>query len=46
MLSKGFERYVNFDFYKTEDDLTRLERLFERYVNFDFYKTHLLAIDC
>ena len=34
-----FERYVNFDFYKTIAPLLALDTSFERYVNFDFYKT-------
>ena len=34
-----FERYVNFEFYKTKnpDEYNRV--MFERYVNFEFYKT-------
>ena len=35
-----FERYVNFDFYKTNTNEQQLETVFERYVNFDFYKTN------
>ena len=34
-----FERYVNFEFYKTNDELKAIEEWFERYVNFEFYKT-------
>ena len=37
-----FERYVNFDFYKTFHSLFPTRCKFERYVNFDFYKTHPL----
>ncbi len=39
-----FERYVNFEFYKTKP--TELSEIsgFERYVNFEFYKTMLLSI--
>ena len=34
-----FERYVNFEFYKTVTyDVKNLSE-FERYVNFEFYKT-------
>ena len=36
---KQFERYVNFDFYKTLNTKPSARPLFERYVNFDFYKT-------
>ena len=36
-----FERYVNFEFYKTTYRLTHSDILFERYVNFEFYKTHV-----
>ena len=36
---QGFERYVNFEFYKTYLLTYTLEREFERYVNFEFYKT-------
>ena len=35
-----FERYVNFEFYKTEYDLMGNPMPFERYVNFEFYKTN------
>ena len=41
MLSKGFERYVNFDFYKTTSVVEWVPSAFERYVNFDFYKTEI-----
>ena len=34
-----FERYVNFEFYKTVLSFDNYEMLFERYVNFEFYKT-------
>ena len=34
-----FERYVNFEFYKTLEKLDELDGMFERYVNFEFYKT-------
>ena len=34
-----FERYVNFEFYKTEVSFHRSSHMFERYVNFEFYKT-------
>ena len=34
-----FERYVNFDFYKTNFNGLFPQCKFERYVNFDFYKT-------
>ena len=34
-----FERYVNFEFYKTTAWDGIKEFLFERYVNFEFYKT-------
>ena len=34
-----FERYVNFEFYKTEEKIICLNYQFERYVNFEFYKT-------
>ena len=39
-----FERYVNFDFYKTDTPLSERSKMFERYVNFDFYKTTLSKI--
>ena len=35
-----FERYVNFEFYKTGYMGANRTSLFERYVNFEFYKTH------
>ena len=43
-----FERYVNFEFYKTVDKARNKLTRFERYVNFEFYKTdefeqHLLV---
>ena len=34
-----FERYVNFEFYKTTMNLEKWNSWFERYVNFEFYKT-------
>ena len=34
-----FERYVNFEFYKTISYKKVGQRPFERYVNFEFYKT-------
>jgi len=34
-----FERYVNFEFYKTIITKTVKSQGFERYVNFEFYKT-------
>ena len=34
-----FERYVNFEFYKTQDGTPFGDEWFERYVNFEFYKT-------
>ena len=34
-----FERYVNFEFYKTMETTTQSLLMFERYVNFEFYKT-------
>ena len=36
-----FERYVNFEFYKTNLKYPSPLALFERYVNFEFYKTHI-----
>ena len=36
-----FERYVNFEFYKTLEDEAGRYITFERYVNFEFYKTFL-----
>ena len=35
-----FERYVNFEFYKTVARLDKPTSWFERYVNFEFYKTY------
>ena len=32
-----FERYVNFDFYKTRVSALKQWTQFERYVNFEFY---------
>ena len=37
--SISFERYVNFEFYKTNRIHLTPEYVFERYVNFEFYKT-------
>ena len=34
-----FERYVNFEFYKTYGCMPVSVIKFERYVNFEFYKT-------
>ena len=34
-----FERYVNFEFYKTLIFPSASQEGFERYVNFEFYKT-------
>ena len=34
-----FERYVNFEFYKTHNYDNADYKMFERYVNFEFYKT-------
>ena len=34
-----FERYVNFEFYKTNKKANKQDKKFERYVNFEFYKT-------
>ena len=39
-----FERYVNFDFYKTALTATDHKDPFERYVNFDFYKTFAIVL--
>ena len=36
-----FERYVNFEFYKTVRLRSIQENAFERYVSFEFYKTKL-----
>ena len=44
-----FERYVNFEFYKTNKTNGALKWMFERYVNFEFYKTLLqkpLLVQC
>ena len=38
-LNLRFERYVNFEFYKTYATYIILSTPFERYVNFEFYKT-------
>ena len=35
-----FERYVNFEFYKTKYIVNYTLKVFERYVNFEFYKTY------
>ena len=34
-----FERYVNFEFYKTTSESGLTYEEFEGYVNFEFYKT-------
>ena len=39
MTNLQFERYVNFEFYKTFEKWIPKSVLFERYVNFEFYKT-------
>ena len=39
-----FERYVNFEFYKTLVQIQYWLHKFERYVNFEFYKTIFLSI--
>ena|GEM_PF-6509890 len=39
MAKSKFERYVNFEFYKTVISLKLWCCVFERYVNFEFYKT-------
>ena len=36
-----FERYVNFEFYKTLHAIPFDSKSFERYVNFEFYKTRI-----
>ena len=41
-----FERYVNFEFYKTSKAATCLTSKFERYVNFEFYKTWIQNVMC
>ena len=38
-LTAMFERYVNFEFYKTHELTMDIMVKFERYVNFEFYKT-------
>ena len=45
MFSFKFERYVNFEFYKTIHSCAISSVLFERYVNFEFYKTKSETID-
>ena len=40
MRNYEFERYVNFEFYKTSEELKMRNYEFERYVNFEFYKTN------
>ena len=37
-----FERYVNFEFYKTVRKILVTVFRFERYVNFEFYKTGMM----
>ena len=44
-LNLRFEKYVNFEFYKTLGKVKRSRRLFERYVNFEFYKTDEVSND-
>ena len=39
-----FERYVNFEFYKTLENSVTPAGMFERYVNFEFYKTYIMAL--
>ena len=39
-----FERYVNFEFYKTNICEIIHTYMFERYVNFEFYKTDVGAV--
>ena len=34
-----FEKYVNFEFYKTKQIEETTQIAFEKYVNFEFYKT-------
>ena len=43
-LNLRFERYVNFDFYKTSVICCYHYLKFERYVNFDFYKTFTTSL--
>ena len=38
----AFERYVNFEFYKTSSLTFIGDTMFERYVNFEFYFIKLL----
>ena len=40
MSGAWFERYVNFEFYKTLTPKNNDRQKFERYVNFEFYKTN------
>ena len=35
-----FERYVNFEFYETQQNKQLWSVAFERYVNFEFYETY------
>ena len=42
-LNLRFEKYVNFEFYKTLGKVKRSRRLFERYVNFEFYKPFITS---
>ena len=39
LVYEKFERYVNFEFYKTQRQQPKQYSMFERYVNFEFYKT-------
>ena len=41
-----FERYVNFEFYKTLTTCIGISFKFERYVNFEFYKTSVVRVTC
>ena len=43
MFYTWFERYVNFEFYKTDYQFRLRQARFERYVNFEFYKTKAVA---
>ena len=46
-LNDRFERYVNFEFYKTKNEFNFKVLEFERYVNFEFYKTSLtIGLNC
>ena len=43
IMDSMFERYVNFEFYKTTGLKDKNGTEFERYVNFEFYKTALVS---